>query len=141
MSEKKNFIMSKRHLESLMRRILDGKTKGVFSDSHWKPIHDIQKEFELEGIDMTLNKAQYYQNKGSSSAYDGKEYVFEVPYGEKGGWILRLLASFGPSPLSDPTSLYDVIYTLSWDGRMKQTASTKTALLQLHYSLGCSTST
>lgn len=113
--------MSRRAMESLMRRILDRNTKGVFSDNYWTPIHDIQKEFSSEMIDLTLVKSNYFYPKpgmGNVGEIQGKEWLFEIPY-TKGGWHLRVVASFGPSPVNDPMSKYDVIYTLSWDGRLK----------------------
>lgn len=112
-------------MESLMRRILEKHTKGVFRDNSWKPIHDIQKDFASEMIDMDLVKSQYYHAKPgqgtSSDGPEGKEWLFEIPY-TKGGWHLRIVASFGPSLISDPMSAYDVIYTLSWDGRLKSSS-------------------
>lgn len=112
--------MGKQSMESLMRKILDKHTKGVFRDEYWAPLAAIRKDFAAEMIDSSLVKSQYYHSKnGDSQMPQGKEWLWEIPYSDKGGWYLRIVASFGPSPISDPTSLYDLIYTLSWSAKVK----------------------
>jgi hypothetical protein len=112
--------MGKHSMESLMRRILDSRTKGFFKDEYWSPISSFQKDFAKEMIDLTLVKSEYFRSKDSTNEMpDGKEWVWEIPYSEKGGWYLRVVASFGPSPLSNPNSVYDLIYTLTWSAKVK----------------------
>jgi hypothetical protein len=128
--------MSYRSMETMMRKILDRNTKGFFKDNHWAPVHKIQNELSAEMIDMDLMRSKYFHNKDSTSSEpDGKEWVFEVYYGDEGGWTLRVVASFGPSPTSDPMSVYDLVYTLTWSKKIKKEASLSSKLRKIASSL------
>jgi hypothetical protein len=108
---------SKSSMEKMMRNILDAHTKGVFRDNHWAPVQAIQKELSEELVDLTLVKAEYYHGKNHEP--EGKIWLFEIPYQDKGGWYLRIVANFGPSSPKDPTEKYDLVYTLSWSAKVK----------------------
>lgn len=113
--------LGRKAMESLMRKILDKHTAGVFSDEYWAPLSSIMHDFNLESIDISLTNSKYFTLKRSEFSYDGmpdgKEWIFAIPY-KKGGWHLRLVASFGPSPVRNPMSVYDLVYTLCWDAKL-----------------------
>lgn len=113
--------LGKHSMESVMRKILDKHTKGVFKDEYWSPLAAVRKDFAKEKIDLNLVSADYFHSKDESQPV-GKKWNFEIPYSDKGGWSLRLVASFGPSPVKDPTSIYDLVYTLSWSANVKTAA-------------------
>lgn len=112
---------NKRKAESFLHKLLDNRTKGVFSDNSWKPIHKIFDDFNAHDVDYSVNKSEYYKTKGSENAEspDGKRWELTIYCTDKGGWHLKLIASFGPSPVGT-TDRYDVIYTLSWDGKLRK---------------------
>lgn len=101
--------------EKTIRMILDRNTKGVFHDDGWKPIHEIQKELVERGIDCYLMDAEYKKDKDGNQT--GKDYLYKLPLGDKGGWHLRISCSFGPSRVGE-TDKYDINYSLSWDAKL-----------------------
>lgn len=119
--------LSKTKAESYLHGIIDPLTKGVFRDEHWAPIHQIQKKLAEGNVEAVLTHAGYTHEPGKQMP-KGKEWDFDIFQGDKGGWHLKILASFGPSSVDQKTQehksdAYDVIYTLNWDGRMKKSAS------------------
>jgi hypothetical protein len=122
---------TKSNMENLMRRILDKHTRGVFRDENWKPIFAILKDLADEMIQPVLMESKYFTNKDNlSNSPDGKRWFFEIPYQDKGGWYLNIVASFGPSPSSDPTSIYDLVYTLTWSAKIKNATVKKISYLE-----------
>ena len=117
--------MSRAKVENKIHSFMGPLCKGVYSDAFWTPISNVAKHFKSEGIDLDLISAQY---KGTGSD-KRKEWHYEVrePSIEKGGWHLTVTASFGPSTLDEKgenqADRYDLNYVLSWDGRMKHSAS------------------
>lgn len=112
---------NKRKAEAFLHQLLDSRTKGVFSDNSWQPIHKIFDDFNTHAVDYAINKSEYYKAKGSenSDTPDGKQWDLTIYGTDKGGWHLKIIASFGPSKVG-ATDRYDVIYTLSWDGRIRK---------------------
>jgi len=122
---------SKSSMENLIRHILEKNTKGVFKDENWKPLAAIQKEFSNEMIEPILIESKYFHNRDSdNNSPDGKKWFYEIPYQNKGGWYLNIVASFGPSSVQDPTSKYDLTYTLTWSAKIKDSLSEKIARLE-----------
>jgi len=121
--------LSRAKAESYLHSIIDPLTKGVFRDEHWKPIHDIQKKLEDGNVNATLTKSGYYNHPSSNKQMpDGKSWEFDIPHGDKGGWHLKIIASFGPSTVDQKSQehksdAYDVIYNLTWDGRMSKAST------------------
>lgn len=106
--------LTRTRAETLLRKLIDPHTKGVFRDNTWLPIQNIIKSLEAAGIFVASEHTEYKAGKDGPS---GKEWYWKIPFGEKGGWHFRIVASFGPSKIGE-TDAYDLVYTLSWDGRM-----------------------
>lgn len=112
--------LSRSQAERVLHSILSARTKGVFSDNHWLPYQQILTDLDKHGIDFGLVKSEYYRNKGSTHPIgDGKRWSLNVYYGDKGGWYLNIIASFGPSKPNE-TDKYDMIYSFSWSAAIKK---------------------
>jgi hypothetical protein len=99
-------------------------TKGVFSDEYWTPWQNIIKDLNANNIDYIVNGSKYYKLKDSCSDHnDGKRWELTVYAGDKGGWKIHVIASFGPSPINNPCSKYDMIYTTTWDSKIRKVGS------------------
>ena len=108
--------ITRQKAETLIHKTLDPIFKGVHRDHFWKPIHDGAKALAALDIYPQALKTEYQHDK--EGHVSGKEWLYDIPFGEKGGWHMRVLCSFGPSKIGE-TDAYDIIYTLNWDGRMR----------------------
>lgn len=117
-----------------LHNIIEHHTKGVFSDNHWKPIHDIESAIHRHGIECNLTEAKYFHHPGSKNTMpDGKSWSYQIPVSDKGGLWLHIIASFGPSSIETPAEAkgrpqeskndrYDIVYQLEWTAKAKKTA-------------------
>jgi hypothetical protein len=107
--------LSPKKTESLMRKIFDTHTRGVFRDDNWKPFHAIMNDLSKAGLDPVIQKSAYKQDKEGNQT--GKDWYITIPFGDKGGWHVHISASFGPSQVGK-TDAYDLTATFNWDGRL-----------------------
>ena len=114
--------MARAKAEKFLHDLLSKHTKGVFSDEHWKPWHDILDDLNKYNITYTVGDAKYYKLRDSDpeTLADGKKWELTIYAGDKGGWKVFVIASFGPSPIDKPGSKYDMIYTVNWNGRLRK---------------------
>jgi len=114
--------MTRAKAERFLHDMFSKHTKGVFSDEHWKPWHDILDDLNKYNITYKVGDAKYYKLRDSDpeSLADGKRWELTIYAGDKGGWHVFVTASFGPSPINKPGSKYDMIYTVNWDGRLRK---------------------
>ncbi len=65
---KESFSSLKRgKAESLLHKLLEQRTKGIFSDTSWQPYHKILDDFQENEIDYTVDKNEYYRSPSAIS--------------------------------------------------------------------------
>jgi hypothetical protein len=94
-------------LKTMLKRVIDPLTKGLFSEEYWKPIKDIkaaiQKIIPLQEIEAT------YAHEGNKPK--SKHWVLVGPYKNNAGatrvcWVQ--ISANGAGSIEDPLDKYDV---------------------------------
>jgi hypothetical protein len=112
--------LSKHKAKSYLQSIIYPKTKGFFRDDTWKPVQSILKDLSDNGIDYNIQKTDYYHipNSEHSPMPDGKKWYVEIPHGDKGGFLLYINASFGPSKPQE-NDVYDLVATIEYSSSIR----------------------
>lgn len=104
--------------ESMIRLVLDRNTKGLFRDEFWTPYNKILTELDEREVNYVVIESKY--DHDSEGAPSGKQWLLRIFSSTgKGGWHLRIVASFGPSKKGE-NDVYDLVAVLSWDAKIKE---------------------
>jgi len=108
--------MSKQRAKTLLGKIFGKYSKGLFSDDNWRPVHQIFKALENEGIDYVLTSAEYGTSSGGRGIGvkmpDNKTWKFEIPFRNDRGKetvLYGIIIASGAGSIDDPLSKYDVV--------------------------------
>lgn len=113
---------SKKNASNWVHGKVDKMARGFFSDNHWRPIHQIIKEFEKLRLNWHLTESHYEEemttfNDGSRHSVPiRKIWTFEISFlnnRDKQDTLHGRIVAAGAGSVEDPLARYDVVVTVS----------------------------
>jgi hypothetical protein len=101
--------MSKVKATRFVNKLLDKHTRGFFTDTYWKPIHESFKELSKNNIPYELTESKYTQDSNGNPTT--KRWKFTITFSnDKMRYVTLygLITASGAGTVEDPLSRYDV---------------------------------
>jgi hypothetical protein len=102
--------MTKQKASSLVNKIIDPFTKGIFSDNSWRPVHQIFRALDNAEIKYFTIHSKYQQDANGNPS--SKTWLIEIPFVNNRSiedkLYLHIVCS-GAGSVNEPLDRYDVV--------------------------------